>query len=128
MEPGLQGEKTIVVTEDMLASHVGSGLVDVFATPMMIAGFENLCSETVQREIGEENVTVGTYLDVSHDAATPLGMQVTFRCQLTAVEGRKLTFQVEAFDEVDKIGGGSHQRFIVNREKFAAKAQSKNQK
>ncbi len=97
MEPGLQGEKTIVVTEDMLASHVGSGLVDVFATPMMIAGFENLCSETVQREIGEENVTVGTYLDVSHDAATPLGMQVTFRCQLTAVRRSKLTFQVEAF-------------------------------
>jgi len=125
MEIGLKGRKDIVVDQSMLASSMGSGLVDVFATPMMIAFMENVCAATVAQEIGAENVTVGTFVQVSHMAATPLGMKATFHCELTAIEGRKLTFAVSAFDEKEKIGEGVHERFIVNKEKFQSRILAK---
>ncbi len=128
MKIGLKGTKEIIVEASMLASSLGSGLVDVFATPMMIAFMENVCATTVAAEIGQGNVTVGTLLHVTHTAATPLGMKVTFHCELTAIEGRKLTFNVSAFDEKEKIGEGLHERFIVNQEKFQSRALGKLEK
>lgn len=125
MEIGLTHEFEIVVTEQMLASSVGSGLVDAFATPIMIANMEKCASQLVCEHIGVGNVTVGTAVNVSHISATPVGMKVRFKATLTAVDGKMLEFDVVAFDERDKIGEGSHSRAIVNAEKFNQRTASK---
>lgn len=115
----------MVVTADKTASAMRSGGVDTFATPCMIAFMEYTATECVRPFLDEGCVTVGIHLDVSHLASTPVGMKVYCNAVLTAVEGRRLTFSVEARDEKEKIGEGSHQRFIVNYEKFSAKAAEK---
>lgn len=115
----------IVVTRDRLASSLGSGAVDVFATPYMIANMEYTSAKSVAEEIGEGNVTVGVVVDVKHIAATPEGMKVSFVSELTAIDGKMLTFKVEAFDEVSKIGEGVHTRAIVNKDKFETRTNAK---
>ncbi len=125
MEIGKVFTITETVTEDKLACSVGSGAVQVFATPMMIALIEKCAVACVQDELPEGDCTVGTLLNVSHVAATPLGMKVTATVTLTAVDGRKLTFSVKAEDECCLIGEGSHERVIVHTDKFNAKAASK---
>lgn len=127
MNTGIKGTQEFVVTEDKLASKVGSGLVDVFATPMMIAAIENTAAGSVQPELEEGQTTVGIQINVSHSAATPLGMKVTINTELTDVSknGKILTFAVQAFDEKGPIGEGTHQRAIINKERFVAKANAK---
>ena len=115
----------ITVEKNMLASVMGSGLVDVFATPYMIAKMEETCSMCVAHELEEGSVTVGVLVNITHLAATPLGMKITFKSELLEVNGKMLTFKVEAFDEVSKIGEGTHTRAIVNKEKFEARTNSK---
>ncbi len=122
---GLKGRAETVVTQENTAQAVGSGLVPVFATPYMIALMENAAVNAVQDALAPDEGTVGTRLDVTHDAATPIGLKVWAEAELTAVEGRKLTFAVSAFDEREKIGGGTHQRFVIKPEKFLAKVQAK---
>lgn len=107
------------------AQAVGSGLVPVFATPHMIALMENAAVNAVQAQLAAGEGTVGTRLDVTHDAATPVGMNVWAEAELTAVEGRKLTFAVAAFDAREQIGGGTHERFIIQTEKFLARVEAK---
>ena len=120
MNTGIKGEKKFTVTKEQLACNVGSGLVSVFATPMMIAAIENTAAASVAGELEEGRTTVGTLVNVSHVAATPEGMEVRI-----APNGKILTFKVAAYDEAGLIGEGTHQRAIVAKERFEQKAQSK---
>ena len=122
---GSKGKAETVVTEQNTADAVGSGLVPVFATPYMIALMENAAVNAVQAHLEEGQGTVGTKLEVTHDAATPIGMKVWAEAELTAVEGKNLTFSVKAFDEAGPIGGGTHERFIITVDRFLAKAEAK---
>ena len=122
---GSKGRAEALVTEDKTAAAVGSGLVPVFATPYMVALMENAAVNAVQAGLEEGQGTVGTKLEVTHDAATPVGMKVWAEAELTAVEGKKLTFTVRAFDEAGPIGGGTHERFIITVDRFLAKAEAK---
>ena len=122
---GSKGRAEALVTEDKTAAAVGSGLVPVFATPYMIALMENAAVNAVQAGLEEGQGTVGTRLEVTHDAATPVGMKVWAEAELTNLEGKKLTFTVRAFDEAGPIGGGVHERFIITVDRFLAKAEAK---
>ena len=122
---GLKGRVETTVTPENTAQAVGSGLVPVFATPYMIALMENAAVNAVQAALAPDEGTVGSRLDVTHDAATPIGLKVWAEAELVKVEGRKLTFAVAAYDEREKIGGGVHERFIIKPEKFLARAQGK---
>ena len=122
---GMKGRAETVVTPENTAAAVGSGLVPVFATPSMIALMENAAVNAVQAQLEEGQGTVGTLLNVSHDAATPVGMKVWAEAEVTAVEGRKLTYTVAAFDEAGPIGTGEHQRFMIQADRFLAKAEAK---
>ncbi len=119
---------TEIVTDSQLASEVGSGMVNVFATPMMIALIEKTAAACVQDELPEGDTTVGTSINVSHVAATPAGMKVTATVTLTEVDGRKLEFFVKAEDECGVIGEGTHERVIIHTDRFNEKAQQKLQK
>lgn len=127
MQVGTKGEKTITVTAQMLANQVGSGLVAVFATPMMIAFVEGTAAESVAPMLEEGKTTVGTMMQMSHVAATPEGMQVRFETEVTEVSpnGKVFTYKVSAYDEAGLIGEGTHQRVVVDRERFEQKAQQK---
>ena len=122
---GIKGRLEETVTPEMSAARVGSGLVDVFATPMMIALIEKTCNESVLPYLEERQGTVGTLVNVAHSAATPIGMRVWCESELVEVDRRRLVFKVKAFDECGPIGEGSHERFIIDTAKFAAKALSK---
>lgn len=122
---GLKGRAETTVTPENTAQAVGSGLVPVFATPYMIALMENAAVNAVQAALAPDEGTVGTRLDVTHDAATPIGLKVWAEAELVAVEGRKLTFSVAAYDEREQIGGGTHERFVIKPEKFVARAETK---
>lgn len=128
LEAGIKGTKEIMVTNENTAKTMGSGTLDVFATPAMIALMENTAYESVASELEEGSGTVGTALNVKHVAATPVGMKVTCETELIKVDGRALTFSVKAFDEKGLIGEGEHERFIVFNEKFQAKADAKFEK
>ena len=125
IEVGMKGRAEAVVTQENTARAAGSGLVPVFATPWMIALMENAAVSAVQARLAPDEGTVGTRLDVTHDAATPIGMRVWAEAEVIAAEGRRLTFAVSAYDESEKIGGGTHERFIIKTERFLAKAEGK---
>lgn len=122
---GITGRKEIIVTKEKTAAVVGSGLLEVFATPMMIALMEEVASESVAAYLGEGSTTVGTLVNVSHVAATPVGATVYCETLLTEVEGRRLVFSVKAYDNAGLIGEGTHERFIVFSEKFMTKTLAK---
>ena len=122
---GLKGRAETVVVYENTAAAVGSGLVPVFATPYMLALMENAAVNAVQSALEEGQGTVGTHMDVSHDAATPVGMAVYAEAELTAVDGRKLIFAVRAFDQAGPIGGGVNERFIITNDRFLAKARTR---
>lgn len=121
IEPGIKGRLEQTVTPEMSAARVGSGLVDVFATPMMIALIEQTCYESVLPHLEEGQGTVGTHVNVAHTAATPIGMRVWCESELVEVDRRRLVFKVKAFDECGLIGEGSHERFIIDTVKFFEK-------
>ena len=119
--------KECLVTKDLLACSVGSGTVEVYATPMMIALMENTAASLLSQFLDEGETSVGIHMDTTHDAATPQGMKVQACATIVAVDRKKVTFHIEARDEKDVIGTATHERFIVNKEKFEAKAKSKAQ-
>lgn len=125
MEIGIKGYNETTVTSEMLAKNVGSGTVSVYATPMMIALIEKTAEESVRNLIGDEKVTVGTLMNVSHIAATPEGMSIHAKTELIEIEGKILTFKVSAFDEKEKIGEGIHKRAVVTKNSFEQRAQNK---
>lgn len=117
-----------VVTEEDTAQAQGSGLVPVFSTPRMIALMEQAAVNAVQSFLLPGRTTVGTRLDVTHDAATPVGMKVTAEAEVTAIEGRRITFTVSAYDNEEQIGAGTHERAIIWTSKFLDRVQSKLEK
>jgi fluoroacetyl-CoA thioesterase len=119
--PGLTGEATTIVVHENTAASVGAGGVEVFGTPMMIALMENAAWRAVAASLEEGDVTVGTVVNVRHLAATPLGQHVRATAELIVIDGRRLVFNVEAYDEKRKIGEGQHERIIVNLERFKAR-------
>ena len=123
--PGLSAELSITVSDADTASKWGSGLVPVYSTPALVGLMEAAAGKALEGQLEAGKTTVGGHIDVHHLAATPVGMTVRARAELTAVEGRKLTFQVEAWDEVEKIGQALHERFLIDTEKFVAKVQAK---
>lgn len=122
---GIKGTQSVTVTNDNTAAAMGSGTLAVFATPAMIALMEKTAYISVQDSLDEGMGSVGTLLNVKHVAATPVGMQVTCESELVEVDGRRLVFTVKAYDEVGLIGEGTHERFIVQNEKFLAKTNAK---
>jgi predicted thioesterase len=127
LQPGLVNESTLVVDARHTASHLGSGSpgVDVLATPVMIGLMEDAARHLADTRLESGQMTVGVNLNVTHLAATPMGMRVTARAELTGVEGRWLFFKVEAYDEKEKIGEGTHSRAVINLDRFMAKAREK---
>ena len=125
LETGIRGEQSALVTEANTAKTMGSGTLDVFATPALVALAEKTCWMSVADALGEGNGSVGTKLELEHTAPTPVGMTVTCESELVAVEGRKLTFKVTLHDGKGPVGGGTHERFVINNAKFAAKAEAK---
>ena len=125
LKAGLTHKMERQVTEDLSAQKVFPHVPNVYATRAMVGHFEEVCAEMVHPYLGEGEQTVGIGMKFSHTAATPIGMKVRFTAKLVEVEGRKLTFEVEGFDEVEKIGQATHQRFIINAEKFNSKIAQK---
>jgi fluoroacetyl-CoA thioesterase len=121
LEPGLTGESTTTVVHENTAAHVGAGGVEVFATPMMIALMEQAAWQSVAKSLDPGYVTVGTSVNVRHLAVTPIGQRVRAIAELMQIDGRRLVFKVEAYDEKQKIGEGQHERFIVNLDRFLKK-------
>lgn len=122
---GLTGEVGEYVTSENTAKKFGSGSVEVYATPAMIGLIEHAALSAVDPLLPPGFSTVGISLNVKHLSATPMGFSVTATAELIEVDGRRLVFKVEAFDDVEKIGEGEHQRFIVQLDKFMAKCKGK---
>ncbi len=122
---GIRGHQETTVTEDLLAKNVGSGSVKVFATPMMISLIEKAAVLSVVPYLEDGQDSVGTLINVTHCSATPLGMKVWADTELVEIDRRRLVFKVAAYDERGLIGEGMHERFIINKAAFQAKADSK---
>lgn len=122
---GTKGHLEQIVTEEVTADRIGSGLVKVFATPMMIALIEKTCNESVVPQLEAGQGTVGTLINVSHCAATPVGMKVWCDSELVEIDRRRLVFNVKAYDECGLIGEGVHERFVIDSQKFQRKAEEK---
>ncbi|BEP30187.1 thioesterase family protein [Helicovermis profundi] len=114
-----------IVKEEDTAAKFGSGDIYVFSTPSMVGLMENAAMNAVQSELGEKYSTVGIHLDVKHLAATPMDMEVRAEAMLKEIDGKKLVFWIEVFDEKKKIGEGYHSRFIIDKEKFMNKINMK---
>lgn len=123
---GMTLKKETTVTPTDTAAALGSGDLEVFATPAMISLMELTSRLCVGSDLDEGQTTVGTLVNIAHTAATPVGMKVSCVATLTEIDGRRLVFDVEASDECGVIGKGTHERFIVDSAKFQAKANSKN--
>ena len=128
LQAGIKGEQKVEVVYENTATAVGSGVLEVFATPCMIALMEKTACDSVIPYLDESDGTVGTELNIKHVAATPIGMTVRCESELLEVDGRRLVFDVKAYDEVGLIGEGRHERFIVNNEKFQNKTNKKAEK
>lgn len=122
---GLSSEARAIVTDENTACAMGSGCLRVFATPAMCCLMEKAASELMDSLVEEGSTTVGTALSIAHTAATPVGMEVVARAEITGIDGRKISFRVTACDEVGEIGSGTHERFVVLKEKFQSRTDGK---
>ena len=122
---GMKGEARTLSEREDTAQAVGSGSLLVYATPCMVALMEGAACEAIADCIPEDRTSVGTYLEISHISATPVGMEVWAEAEVTAVDGNNITFQVTAYDEAGKIGEGIHKRAVINAQRFLDKAYSK---
>ena len=125
MDTGIKGYKEITVTKELTAISLGSGDLEVYATPAMIALMEETASESVKPGLEVGQGSVGTCIAIKHLAATPIGMRVRCESELVEVDGRRLVFNITAYDEKEKIGEGTHERFIISIDKFQSKVNSK---
>lgn len=128
LNPGITLTQTTTVDHARLASTMRSGALDVFATPAMVAFMEETAMESVASLLDEGATTVGTKLEVSHLAASPLGAHIRCESTLVEVDGRRLVFDIKAWDDVDLIGECRHERFIVFSERFMSKVNAKKEK
>lgn len=122
---GTKGHLEQTVSDDLCADRIGSGLVKVFATPMMIALIERTCNESVLPQLEPGQGTVGTRIDVTHISATPVGMKVWCDSEVVEVDRRRIVFSVRAYDECGLIGEGTHERFVIDTDKFQQKTDAK---
>lgn len=122
---GMKMEMEKVVGHSDTAMHFGSGTVSVLATPILIGWMENCALQVVASNLPKGYDTVGTAVNVKHMAATPVGMSVRIIAEVTEIDGKMITFSVKAYDEIDKIGAGTHQRAIVEVKKFLEKTNKK---
>ncbi len=128
IEPGLVGELNLVVEEsDTARSSGGETLPPVFSTPRMISWLERTAHRAVLPHLAEGQTSVGTLVNVRHLAATPVGFSVRTRAELLEVDGRRLHFKVEAWDDLEKIAEGEHERFIIDASRFAERLEKKRQ-
>jgi fluoroacetyl-CoA thioesterase len=125
--PGTSNERRVLVTNELAISFLGAKDARVFSTPDMIHQMEWCARDAIKPILGAEYDTVGTAVNVRHLAATPVGMRVTLRAEVLECDGRRVTFRVEAHDEKEKVGEGTHERFIVNVAKFAQRIREKRQ-
>lgn len=123
--PGLIGEAELVVGEEHTAPRVGSGRIHVLATPVMINVIEAAALKAIEHLLPPGHQSLGTHLDVKHVAATPVGMTIRATAEVISIEGRTIRFRVHAEDEIETIGGGEHERVIVNVERFDKRVQRK---
>ncbi len=123
--PGIFSEIEHLVTDKDTAEQWGSGLVPVFSTPALVGLMEAAAVKVLEDHLPPENTSVGSHIDVHHLAATPVGMHIHIKAELTEIDGRKLVFRITASDEVELIGEARHERVIVNKEKFMAKLNAK---
>ena len=124
---GTKNEEKLLVTSDVAIDFIGNEEARVLSTPNMILNMEKTSRNAVLPLLEPGHDTVGTHVNVYHLAATPIGMTVTFRAEVTSVEDRRINFKVEAFDEKEKVGEGTHQRAIINVGRFATRVQAKGQ-
>jgi len=122
---GLKSRAEVLVNGSNTANAVGSGLVPVFSTPSMLALMENAAVRAIQGRLEPGESSVGTHMDITHDAPTPVGLKVWAEAEVTAVDGRRVTFDVAAYDEKGPIGKGTHERAVIRVDKFLAKANAK---
>ena len=122
---GMRGEVSTLVEKEDTADYVGSGSLLVYATPCMVALMEGAACEAIEEALADGTTTVGMELSISHLSATPVGLEVRAEAEVTAVEGKIITFSVTAYDEAGKIGEGTHKRCIVSSQKFLDRAYSK---
>lgn len=125
IKTGIKSSLEVTVTNELTAAVYGSGLVEVYATPAMIALMERTCQLSVQEQLPEGHLTVGILVDVRHLKATPVGMKVVCNSELIEIDGKRLVFRVVANDEEGMIGEGIHERFIVDQAKFMSKLAGK---
>ncbi|NLI81110.1 MAG: thioesterase family protein [Deltaproteobacteria bacterium] len=126
--PGMTHEVKIKTLPEHSARVFYPNLPDVFATPFLGGLMERVSAELMDQHLQQGEQSVGISMDLKHTAATPLGMEVRVKTEIVAVEGRKLTFRLEAFDEVEKIGEASHERFIIQADKFNGRVKEKAKK
>ena len=122
---GMKGIAETLVEREDTAKEVGSGDLLVYATPCMVALMEGAACEAIAQALSENQTTVGTALNIEHISATPVGLEVRAEAEVTAVEGKVITFEIHAFDEAGEIGRGTHKRVIINSQKFLEKAYTK---
>lgn len=122
---GMKGETRTMAEREDTALEVGSGSLLVYATPCMVALMEGAACAAIEQAMADEKTSVGTYLEISHISATPVGLEVWAEAEVTAVEGSTVTFQVTAYDEAGKIGEGVHKRAVISTQRFLDKAYSK---
>lgn len=123
--PGLIGTAELLVSAEHTAPFVGSGRIAVLATPVMINVIEAAALAAVEHLLAAGHQSLGIHLDVSHTAATPVGLRITASAEVLRVDGRTVTFRVEARDPFEVIGGGTHQRVVVSVDRFDARVQRK---
>jgi predicted thioesterase len=122
---GLTGSAEITVSDAHTAPRIGSGRVAVLATPVMINVIEAAALDAIEKHLPEGHQSLGTHLDVKHYAATPVGMRLRAKAEVTNIDGRNLEFRVEAFDEKERVGDGTHTRVVVNVARFDQRVQKK---
>jgi predicted thioesterase len=125
LHTGLTGSAEILVSEAHTAPRIGSGQVAVLATPVMINAMEAAALDAIERLLPEGHQSLGTHLNVGHYAATPVGMRLRASAQVTKIDGRNIEFRVEAFDDKERVGDGTHTRVVVNVARFDQRVQKK---
>ena len=122
---GMKGEASTLVEREDTAAEVGSGSLLVYATPCMVALMEGAACEAISEALTEDQSSVGISLNIEHLSATPVGLEVRAEAEVTAVEGKIITFAITAYDEAGKIGEGTHKRCVISSQKFLDKAYAK---
>jgi predicted thioesterase len=122
---GMKGEASTLVEREDTAAEVGSGSLLVYATPCMVALMEGAACEAINEALAEDQSSVGISLNIEHLSATPVGLEVRAEAEVTAVEGKIITFAITAYDEAGKIGEGTHKRCVISSQKFLDKAYAK---